>query len=573
MTTVDVHIGKGAAFVPPVADIRFALEVVGYDELVRQPAFAHADADTVAMLLREFGRLAADVVAPLDRAGDLVGSRLDQATGRVTTPPGFAEAYRRLVDGGWLSLSFPVSIGGGGLPRTASLAFEEVLTGANMALSLCPMLTHSAAELLARWGSPAQQAAYLPRLITGEWTGTMNLTEPDAGSDVGALQTAARPAPDGSWLVSGTKIFVTWGAHDMAEETVHLVLARVPGAPAGVKGISLFLVPTTANRVRCVSVEEKLGIHASPTCVLAFEDARAELVGEVNGGLKAMFTMMNSARLSVAVEGLAVAERAYQQAVAYAAERRQGRLPGQAPDVSVPIVEHPDVHRTLVSMRSHIEAMRLLLYTTAHAGDRGDTELVDLLIPVAKAWCTDLGVEISSSAVQVHGGMGFIEETGVAQRYRDARIAPIYEGTNGIHGIDLVMRKLGRGDGSVFARLTAAVRADAAPGSPLADAVDAWQEAAAWLSDRIATAPLDALAGATPFTRMTGDVLGGWLLGRQAAHAHAAEGPSPRYLSAKQATARFYERTVLPAVRGLLPAVTAGHEVVAGVPATDLASS
>ena len=462
MTNARGSVDIVSEFTAPLVDMRFVLEhVTDVAGLSAIPGYEHADPETVFGILEEAGRFFAEQFAPLNRVGDVQHSRRND-DGTVTTPEGFTKAYRRYVEAGWPAVPFPVEYGGGGFPWLVGVAMQEMITAANMAFSLCPMLTQGAVDMLLHFGTEEQRERYLPKMVTGEWTGTMTLTEPQAGSDVGALTTRAVPAADGSWRITGQKIFITYGEHDLADNIVHVVLARVPDAPPGTKGVSCFIVPKylveddgtigARNAVHCVSIERKMGINASPTCVMAYEDAVGYLIGEPNEGMRYMFRMMNTARLSVGVEGLAVGERAYQQAVAYAAERRQGRAVGAREDS--PIVEHPDVRRMLLTMRAQIEALRCLAYLNAECLDYAKAhpeesvraarqELADLLTPVTKAWSTDLGVELASLAVQVHGGMGFIEETGVAQHYRDIRIAPIYEGTNGIQAIDLVGRKLG----------------------------------------------------------------------------------------------------------------------------------
>src|SRR5271166_3123898 len=450
-----------ADYVPPLRDIKFVLEqLVDLPGLSKLAAYEHADPGTVFGVIEESGRFMAGVVGPLNRSGDIAGSALD-GDGNVTTAPGFKEAYRQYVDAGWGAVPFSPEFGGGGFPWLVAVVMQEMLASANLAFSLCPLLTQGAIDMLAQHGSPVQQATFLEKMVSGEWAGTMNLTEPEAGSDLGALRTRAVPADDGSWRITGQKIFITFGEHDLVGNIIHLVLARVPGAPPGTKGISCFIVPKylvnadgslgARNDLRCVSIEHKLGIHASPTCVMSYGDAGGAtgyLIGEANQGMRYMFTMMNNARLSVGVQGLAVAERAYQDALRYAQERRQGRAVGAPAGKPSPIVEHPDVRRMLLTMKAYIEAMRALLYTNAvsidlarHHPDRAEREarreLVDLLTPICKAWCTDLGVELTSFGLQVHGGMGYVEETGVAQYLRDSRIAPIYEGTNGIQAIDV----------------------------------------------------------------------------------------------------------------------------------------
>jgi 3-(methylthio)propanoyl-CoA dehydrogenase len=581
----------------PTTDMRWVItEVAGLDEISRIDAFRHVDADTVAGLLDEAARFTSEVVAPLGRTGDTVGSMLG-ADGAVTTPPGYVDAYRRFVEAGWPAAPFPQEWGGGGMPRAVAIAFQEMLTSADMALSLCPMLTSSAVELLLSHGSDEQRGTYLERLVSGEWTGTMALTEPHAGSDVGALSTRAEPAGDGTWRVRGTKTFITWGEHDLTDNIVHMVLARTPGSPEGTRGISCFIVPKRLvepdgslgrrNDVTCVSLEHKLGIHASPTCVLSFgeagEGAVGYLVGEEHGGMRVMFSMMNPARLYVGLEGLAVAERAYQQSAAYALERRQGRAPGDDDGGPSPIVRHPDVRRMLMLMRSSVEAMRCLMYRNAAAIDLGDhhpdetvrereADLAGLLTPLSKAWGTDLGVELASQAIQVHGGAGYVEETGVAQLWRDARIAPIYEGTNGIQAVDLVKRKLPMGGGAVVRSLLTHARGDAeamtgslaVTAAHLAEAVDTVARATDHLLDADHT---DALAGATTYCRMLATTVGGWLLAQSArTAAEGRDGYPESFLAAKVASARFFGEQVLSTVPGMLAGVVAGADATFGIP-------
>jgi 3-(methylsulfanyl)propanoyl-CoA dehydrogenase len=577
----------------PLADMRFVLEsIVDLPALAELSGFEHADPETVYGVLEESGRFFSQEFAPLNRVGDTQHSR-HHADGTVTTPEGFARAYRRYVDAGWAGVPFPAAYGGGEFPWLTAIAMQEMLTAANMAFSLCPLLTQGAIDMLLHYGSEAQREVYLPKMVTGEWTGTMNLTEPQAGSDVGALTTKAVPAEDGTWRITGQKIFITYGEHDMADNIVHLVLARVPDAPPGTKGISCFIVPKLLvgddgslgerNAVECVSIEQKMGINASPTCVMAFDGAVGYLIGEPNQGMRYMFQMMNNARLSVGVEGLALGERSYQQAVAYAVERRQGRAPGAPAGESSPIVDHLDVRRMLLTMRAHIEALRCLAYLNAESIDlaahhpnedvrTARQELADLLTPITKGWGTDVGVELTSLAVQVHGGMGYVEETGVAQHYRDIRIAPIYEGTNGIQAMDLVGRKLPMRGGGVVADFLAGIEATAgelagaegdlaAIGKHLADAHAVLKGTTDWLLANGLTDPNNALAGATPYLRMCGIVTGGWLLARSAraaqARLDAGEGDAD-FLRQKVVTARFYATQVLPQAAGLASAVTAG---------------
>jgi alkylation response protein AidB-like acyl-CoA dehydrogenase len=587
-------------YVPPLRDIRFVLEqIADLPALSALEPFQHADPETVFGVLDEAGRFMADVMAPLNRVGDTVGSRLD-SEGRVTTPPGFQTAYRQYVEAGWGAVPFDPEFGGGGFPWLVTVVVQEMLTSANMAFSLCPLLTQGAIDMLSEHGSAEQRATFLEKMVTGEWTGTMNLTEPEAGSDVGALRTRAVPADDGAWRITGQKIFITYGEHDLADNIIHLVLARVPNAPPGTRGISCFIVPKylvnadgslgERNDVRCVSIEHKLGIHASPTCVMSFGDdggAVGYLIGDANAGMRYMFTMMNNARLSVGLEGLAIGERAYQKALTYAQQRRQGRAIGAPATETSLIVEHPDVRRMLLTMKAYIEAMRCLIYSNAAAIDlardhqdpdvrQNSQEFVELLTPISKAWSTDLGVELTSLAVQVHGGMGYVEETGVAQYYRDSRIAPIYEGTNGIQAMDLVGRKLTmRGGGVVHDYLDriAALDADLAGAgdelspirSQLALATDALRAATDWILSRGAANPNDALAAATPYLKMFGLVTGGWLLARSALAAHRllGEGRGDKsFLQEKIVTARFYAEQLLPQAAGLAGAVTGGAAVL-----------
>jgi alkylation response protein AidB-like acyl-CoA dehydrogenase len=577
----------------PLADMRFVLEnIVDLPALAALPGFEHAEPDMVYGVLEESGRLFTQEFAPLNRVGDTQHSRRHD-DGSVTTPEGFARAYRRYTEAGWAGVSFPADYGGGGFPWLVTIAMQEMMTAANMAFSLCPLLTQGAIDMLLHYGSEAQREVYLPRMVTGEWTGTMNLTEPQAGSDVGALTTKAVPADDGTWRITGQKIFITYGEHDLADNIVHLVLARVPDAPPGTKGISCFIVPKflvhddgslgERNSLECVSIEQKMGINASPTCVMAYDGAVGYLIGEPNQGMRYMFKMMNTARLSVGVSGLALGERAYQQAVAYALERRQGRAPGAPAGESSPIMDHPDVRRMLLTMRAHVEALRCLAYLNAESLDLAARhpdeavrtwrqELADLLTPITKAWGTDLGNELTSLAVQVHGGMGYIEETGVAQHYRDIRIAAIYEGTNGIQAMDLVARKLPMRSGGVINDYLAGITDTAAElakeggdlaaiGAHLADAQASLKSTTDWLLANGLPDASDTLAGATPYLRMCGIVTGGWLLARSAQAAQRllddGEGDAD-FLRQKLVTARFYAEQFLPQAAGLVPAVTAG---------------
>ena len=583
-------------YVAPLADIAFVLDhVADYDDLAALEQFRHADASTVRSVLEECGRFMADVLAPLNRVGDTEGS-VRNPDGSVRTPTGFMDAYRRYVEAGWGAVPFPPEYGGGGFPWVVGIAMQEMLTSANMGFSLCPLLTQGAIDALLHRGDETQRETYLRKMITGEWTGTMNLTEPQAGSDVGALTTRAVPQGDGTYRIFGQKIYITYGEHDLAEQIVHLVLARTPDAPPGTKGISCFIVPKflvgddgslgERNDVTCLSIEHKMGIHASPTCVLSYGDrgdgAIGYLIGEENTGMRTMFIMMNNARLSVGLEGLAMSERAYQQALQYAQERRQGKAVG-ASGVDSPIIDHADVRRMLMTMKSTIEAMRAVMYLNATHIDRSNhhpdpdvrersAELVGLFTPICKSWGTDLGVENTSLAIQVHGGMGFIEETGVAQHFRDIRIAPIYEGTNGIQAADLVARKLPVRNGHAvreFLAEMAAIDADlAAAGDDFAEIrrelaaqLAVLGEASTWVGARLQDDMNAALGGSSPYLRMFGTVLGGWALARGAlaARRQLDAGTGDRaFLEAKIVTARFYATNLLPQAAGLLGAVRSG---------------
>ncbi len=560
----------------PVDDISFALRhIAGLDQLAELPAWSGIGLDHTEDLLAEAGRLASEVVAPINRLGDQVGSVLD-SDGNVITPEGFQQAYQQYATNGWTAVSADPEHGGAGFPLVVDVAIQEMFTAANMSFSLCPMLSQSTIGAIGAHGSPEQKHRWLPSLINGSWTGTMLLTEPQAGSDVGALTTRAERQDDGSYRLWGQKIFITWGEHDMAENIVHCVLARTPDAPVGTRGISLFIVPKNMveddgalgerNAVRCIGLEHKVGIHASPTCVMELDGAFGELVGEECGGMRQMFTMMNKARLLVGLEGLAVSERAYQQSEAFAAERRQGRRADTEPGAQAPIIQHPDVRRMLLDMRARTEAMRGLIFLNAAAADRATAhpdpeqrrqaqQRADLLIPVSKAWCTDQGVQVASTGIQVHGGMGFIEETGAAQHWRDSRIAPIYEGTNGIQAIDLVGRKLSMDDGAPLAALLEEMTG---LDKNLDQAVAAVAEAGRWLAEHPGD---DSLAGATPFLEMLGLTVGGWVMARAwntAERLETAEPDRADFWRAKQTSSRFYLDQILPASPALLSAVTSG---------------
>jgi acyl-CoA dehydrogenase len=575
--------------------MRFVLnELAGLGEVARLPGNEELSADLVAQILEENAKFSAEVLAPLNSPGDQEGSVFRD--GEVRTPKGFKEAYRQFVEGGWNALQFPHDFGGQGLPKLIAAPVMEMWKSANLSFSLCPLLTGGAIEALLLVGTPAQQQAYLPKMVEGTWTGTMNLTEPQAGSDLALVKTRAVPEGD-HYRIFGQKIFITYGEHDLAENIVHLVLARTPDAPEGVKGISLFIVPKflvnpdgspgKRNDVRCVSIEHKLGIHASPTAVLAYGDkdgAIGQLVGEENRGLEYMFIMMNAARFAVGMEGVALCERAYQKAVAYARERIQSRELGGSGSKPVPIIHHPDVRRMLMSMRAYAEATRALAYVVAAALDKAhahpdkeerarNQRLVDFLIPVVKGWSTETAIEVASTGIQVHGGMGFIEETGAAQYLRDARITTIYEGTTGIQANDLVGRKIARESGLTAKEVLKTIRAlDAelakAPGddfkairSRLAAGAAAMDECVDWIVERYGKDVKAVHAGAVPFLKLAGIVGGGWQMARAAlaAQAKLEKGPGDAgFLKAKVATVRFFADHILSQAPGLRDAVVQG---------------
>jgi acyl-CoA dehydrogenase len=533
----------------PVTDILFAMKHVAMKQVAG--LYADLDDDTAVAILEEAGKFAEERLAPLNWPGDRAGARLE-ATG-VKTAPGFKEAYNDWAAAGWLALPAAEAHGGQNLPILLNSACTEIWNAANLAFALNPLLTMGAIEALTAHGSRELQERYLAKLVSGEFTGTMNLTEPQAGSDLAALRSKAEPAGDGTYRITGQKIYITYGDHDMTANICHLVLARLPDAPAGTRGISLFLVPKVLpdgaiNDVRCHSIEHKLGIHASPTCTMVFGDkggATGWLIGEENKGLACMFTMMNNARLGVALQGVSIADRAYQGALRYAQERRQGKAPGSTAQGMSPIIEHPDVKRMLIDMRSKTAAARMICYVTAAALDRYHRETdpaakkaaheeASLLTPVAKAFGTDMGIEVASTGVQIHGGMGFVEETGAAQHYRDARILAIYEGTNGIQSIDLVLRKLPLDSGNTvkasIARYRRAAEAVAKLNDPafgkagqrLREAVDSLERATDWMLKTMGPSPADAMAGATPYLRLFGLAAGGCYLAEAALAARAA---------------------------------------------------
>jgi acyl-CoA dehydrogenase len=582
----------------PLKDLQFVLhDLIGEADLLRCRELGDYSGDLADSVLAEAGRFAESVLDPLYRTGDREGAKWTPQG--VVTPAGFKEAYAQFVEGGWPSLAHGTQFGGQGMPRVLAAAVEEIWTSANCAFKLCPMLTHSAIEALEQVGTPAQQQTYLPQLISGEWTGTMNLTEPQAGSDL--AQVRMRAMPDGDrYRLFGQKIFITYGEHDFTRNIVHLVLARIDGAPGGVKGISLFVVPKflpgadgspgERNDVHCLSIEHKLGIHASPTCVMAYgqkDGAIGYLVGEANAGLRHMFIMMNAARLAVGIEGYAIAERSFQQAAEWARTRVQGKPPVAATDGPAPIIHHPDVKRMLLTMKSHTEAMRALALYAAYLLDLGerhpDQTLAAgaatrgaLLIPIVKGWSTESGIELTSLGIQVHGGMGFVEETGAAQPYRDVRISSIYEGTTGIQANDLLNRKLARDRGAAINSLIAEATLEleelssdnddvrAAKAAAL-EALATTRRAAASVLKSMMSAPADAYAVSVPFLKLCGFTLGGWLQAKSAAIAERklAGGTSDRqFLEGKIASARFYADHVLPQTLALARVVDIGARSV-----------
>ncbi|MEY2943543.1 MAG: hypothetical protein RLY97_1557 [Pseudomonadota bacterium] len=579
------------SFVAPTQEQLLALKIcAGIDELAANPRFADATADVVAAIVEGVGSFAEGEFAPLSRIGDTQGARM--VDGEVHLPDGYRQAYQAYVAAGWNSIAGPVEFGGQGLPFALSCAVMENLGSANMAFALLPVLTVGAIESLLHHGSAAQQALYLPKLIGGEWSGTMNLTEPQAGSDVGALRTSATLIESGEFAgkykIKGTKIFISWGEHDLAENIIHLVLARTPGAPAGSRGISLFIVPRfhvggdgvlgAKNDLRAVSLEHKLGIHASPTCVMSYGDddnCIGELIGFENEGLKAMFTMMNNARIFVGAQGLEVAEAAWQKARLFARERVQSARAGAADKAPVAIVEHPDVRRMLLRMRALTEGARGLLYYTAGQVDRGalgdDAAQMraDLLVPLLKSWGTDIGCEVASLGVQIHGGMGFIEETGAARYYRDARITPIYEGTNGIQAADLVTRKLGYENGGVLTALMAEISRDARDEPALAalatdcTAIGRWMLDGATLDDK--------LAGSVPYQTMCAVAVVGWQLLRQARSVVEMADSAPVMAKTKPVVARYFLDHLIPEAAGLKAAALAGAGLLYALDAEMLA--
>jgi alkylation response protein AidB-like acyl-CoA dehydrogenase len=570
-------------FTPPLDEQRFVLaHVTGLPELAASDRFAAATPDLVDAVMEGVGSFAEGEWAPLARASDQVGAKWTPEG--VVMPDGFQAAYKAYVEAGWGTISAPEAFGGQGLPYALASVVLETLGAANMAFTLCPVLTVGAIEALVHHGSQAQQALYLPKLVTGEWTGTMNLTEPQAGSDVGALRAKATPRADGSWSISGTKIFISFGDHDLADNIVHLVLARTPDGPAGTRGISLFLVPKyrvnadgspgAENDIRTVSIEHKMGLHGSPTCVLSFGDngeCVGELIGPEFGGMRAMFTMMNNARLNVGLQGVQAAEGATQKAVAYARDRIQSARAGSGSTAPVAIIEHPDVRRMLLRMKAMTQAARALLYYAAGMvdrstlGDKAAHARLELLTPLAKAYGTDVGAEVANIGIQVHGGMGYIEETGASQYFRDVRIAAIYEGTNGIQAADLVGRKLGLEGGETLARLIADMRAEAEDAG-LRALIDACEEVAARLSDASID---DRLAASYPLLTMLSTAVAGWLMERQGRIAADGDGA---FLAMKRVATRFYVEQIVPEALGLKAAAMAPADILYAVDAEGFAA-
>ena len=585
-------------YTPPLKDMRFALQhIAGMDELAQFPAYAHATPDVVEMVLEEAAKLASEVWAPTNRTGDEQTSRIEG--NEVKTPDGFKEAYTKFAEGGWNALVCPSEYGGQNLPWALGMAVNEMWQSANLALSLCPLLTQAAIEAIEKWGTDESKKIYLEKIISGAWTGTMQLTEPQAGTDLAAIRTTAKKSGD-HYLIKGQKIFITYGEHNFVPNIIHLVLAHMDGLPDGNDGLGLFIVPKflvnadgslgRRNDAKAVSLEHKLGIHGSPTCVMMYgegEGAVGYLVGEAGKGLKCMFTMMNNARIGVGLQGVGLAERAYQHALAYTKDRLQGFKLGDKSGKRVSIIEHADVRRMLLTMKANTEASRALAYYAGsmidrmrHAKDPEAQKLaaarVDLLTPLVKAWCTDLAVETASLGIQAHGGMGFIEETGAAQYYRDARILPIYEGTNGIQSNDLVFRKVLRDGGAEAKRFIEEMKSFlkgiekpnddlAVISAALAKAIAALEETTAWMVSHSKTDMEAIAASAVPYLRIFSTVAGGYMLARLAVAAHQemfTSGDNADYLNAKLITARFFAEALLPQVHGLTGPVMGGHKTV-----------
>jgi 3-(methylthio)propanoyl-CoA dehydrogenase len=574
------------SFSAPVTEQLFVLKhVTGIDELAAHQRFADATPDMVQAIVEGLGEFATEMFAPLNRIGDTVGARL--VDGHVVMPEGYRAAYKAFVENGWGSINAPADHGGQGLPYALATVALDSLGSANMAFALCPLLTMGAVEALHHHGSQSQQALYLPKLASGEWSGTMNLTEPQAGSDVGALKATATPRGDGTYQIKGQKIYISFGDHDMADNIVHLVLARTPGAPEGTKGISLFLVPKyrlnadgspgKEQDIKTVSIEHKMGINASPTCVLAYGeegDCIGELIGPEFGGMRAMFTMMNNARLNVGLQGVNVAEGATQKAIWFAQERVQSARAGGISRDSVAIIEHPDVRRMLLRMKAGTQAIRALSYYAAGQVDRatlgidGAQEMVDLLTPLAKAYGTDMGEEISSLGIQIHGGMGYVEETGAAQYYRDARIAQIYEGTNGIQAADLVGRKLGLRGGDAVREHLARIGAEAGEHAGLKALAGACSEVTEYM---VGASIDDRLAGSYAYMTMMSVATSGWLMAKQL-RAAEAEGRDMPFLKAKIVACRYYLEVMVPEALSLSGSAMAGAGLLYALDADELAA-
>ena len=582
------------AYKAPVKDIVFGYEVIdSYNILNKISAFSDFSADVVVPTMEECAKFSEEVLAPINAIGDQRGATIDN--GVVTMPEEFVDAYKKFSDAGWASISLPEEIGGGGMPITLSGGTLEILSTANLAFGLAPGLSAGAISAINFHGSQEQKDKFLPKLVSGEWTGTMNLSEPQSGSDLGTITTKAEPQEDGTYKVTGTKVWITFGEHNMTENIVHLVLAKVPGSPEGTKGISMFIVPKFIinddgslgenNNVSCISIEEKLGIHASPTCVMEYDGSVGYLVGEENRGLTYMFTMMNEARVWVGGQGLACASGALQGAAQYARDRVQGRPVGMSKEdaKSSTIMDHADVRRMLLTIKAYVDAMRYLMYDNQLMLDLeyfGEGELKEfgeercgILTPITKAWISDLGVELSSIAIQVYGGMGYVEETGVAQYLRDARIAPIYEGTNGIQALDLIFRKLPLDSGQAMQRLLGDVNSVIDEMSQAGDVlssmseklkveVDKLSEVTLWLGSKMLEGELvDASAGASPYIKMFGQVLGGYYMGKAALLATKKyEETGDEYYAEKITLSKFYIEQLLPLASGYASAVTAGKE-------------
>jgi alkylation response protein AidB-like acyl-CoA dehydrogenase len=591
------------SYTAPLKDMLFDIRhLAGIDEIAKMPGFEEAGFDTAQAVLEECAKFNEGVVAPLNVEGDRNPSSFQ--SGKVSTTPGFKEAFKQYAEGGWQGLQHPVDHGGQGLPKTIGAACGEMLNSANMSFALCPLLTDGAIEALLTAGSDELKAIYLENMVTGKWTGTMNLTEPQAGSDLALVRTRAEPQPDGSYKVFGTKIFITYGEHDMAENIVHLVLARVTGAPEGVKGISLFVVPKfmvnkdgslgARNDAHCVSIEHKLGIKASPTAVLQFGDhggAVGYLVGQENRGLEYMFIMMNSARYAVGVQGIAIAERSYQQAVAYAKDRVQSRPVDGSVNASAPIIHHPDVRRMLMTMRAYTEGCRAMASVAAAAYDAAhhhpDAEVrkqnqafYEFMVPLVKGYSTEMSLEVTSLGVQVHGGMGFIEETGAAQYYRDAKILTIYEGTTAIQANDLVGRKTARDGGQTAQAIAAQIakteielaRRDSVAARAvlkrLSAARQAFIEVVQFIAGNSKASPNAVFAGSVPYLMLAGNLMAGWQLARSllVAEELLAKGEDSQFMQAKIATARFYADHILVKAPGIRDAIVEGADSVTALP-------